>query len=145
MPTIATRITSDRIRDLQVEDNTNIQQLSELLAQGGFDIAQAYVLIHRAQEKDALIGRVGSYKMKNGDAVEYDTVDISMPNAERRAVKAICDEVDAAKEAAKQCARACMADCGCSRKDNVSVSANNDTVRINCNGIVLDINIRKAD
>ena len=77
------RVTSDRIHDVELHDGTTVGQFVKYLKQWGYDVADARVIVRRHAQKDALVGQLDSYVLKNLDAVEFATDIVDMPVANR--------------------------------------------------------------
>lgn len=84
---VAYRVTSDRIRDTELKAGTTVREFVALLAAHKFDVTQAHVRVIRREEDDVLIGRIGDYVLKEGDAVELITDEVDMPVLKKRIEK----------------------------------------------------------
>lgn len=72
MPTVAFRVRSTRIKDIELSANKTIKDLKNILAANGYDVNEATRI--RVIRRDAIvIGQMDSYVLRDGDCVEIDT------------------------------------------------------------------------
>lgn len=83
MPAIAFRVQSDRISDIEVPSGSTVADLRSSLFAKCYDVRDARVRVRRRREKDVLVGKVDSYRLGAGDAVEFCTESMHLPVAER--------------------------------------------------------------
>lgn len=80
MPTVAFRVRSTRIKDIELSNNTTIRDLKNILAANGYDVNEATRV--RVIRKDGIvIGQMNDYVLRNADCVEIDTAIIGPFNA----------------------------------------------------------------
>lgn len=114
MPAIAFRVKSDRIQDIELPAGTTVGSFTRLLAIRGYDVKDASIRIRRNQERDTLIGSVASYRLKDADAVEFNTESIALPVANRRMHEQEIAEAAAAEARAvaqQKCSSSCKGEC----------------------------------
>lgn len=73
MPTVAFRVRSTRIKDIELSPNhSTIADLKAILAADGYDVNEATRI--RVIRRDAIvIGQMDNYVLRDGDCVEIDT------------------------------------------------------------------------
>lgn len=73
MPTVAFRVRSTRIKDIELSPNhATIADLKAILAADGYDVNEATRV--RVIRRDAIvIGQMDNYVLRDGDCVEIDT------------------------------------------------------------------------
>lgn len=108
MPTVAFRVRSTRIKDIELSPNrSTIADLKEILAADGYDVNEATRV--RVIRRDAIvIGQMDNYVLRDGDCVEIDTQVIGPFNA--LAAREAREEREAARRAAmnhKHCEHHC--------------------------------------
>lgn len=72
MPTVAYRVRSTRIKDIELSANKTIKDLKNILAANGYDVNEATRV--RVIRRDAIvIGQMDNYVLRDGDCIEIDT------------------------------------------------------------------------
>lgn len=80
MPTVAFRVQSTRIKDIELSNHTTIKELKNILAASGYDVNEATNV--RVIRKDGIvIGQMNDYVLRDADCVEIDTRIIGPFNA----------------------------------------------------------------
>lgn len=73
MPTVAFRVRSTRIKDIELSKNATIRDLKNILAANGYDVNEATKV--RVIRKDGIvIGQMNDYVLRDADCVEIDTM-----------------------------------------------------------------------
>lgn len=120
-------VKSRRIRDIKTQEGDTIETLRAMLARNGYDVKDAAVTVRRYGNPRPLVGRVSSYKLKEGDCVEFLTDDVDFPMLRDEIAK-----VQAAHEAAahEKAPEAPAADKEAAHAKGVQVEQNGKTLVI---------------
>lgn len=73
MPTVSFQVRSERVKDIELQENATVTQLKDILAGAGYDVVESTkIRIHRPNGI-TVFGQVGSYKLKDAENVEICT------------------------------------------------------------------------
>lgn len=80
MPTVAFRVRSTRIKDIELSNNATIRDLKNILAANGYDVNEA-TRVRVIRQDGIVIGQMNDYALRDADCVEIDTAIIGPFNA----------------------------------------------------------------
>lgn len=80
MPTVAFRVQSTRIKDIELSNHTTIKELKNILAASGYDVNEA-TKVRVIRNDGIVIGQMNDYVLRDADCVEIDTHVIGPFNA----------------------------------------------------------------
>ena len=138
MKTVAFKVLSSRIHDIELEDGTTVDKLIKILTNNGYDVDGSAIIVNRASTKTKLVGQVGDYVLQDGDTLEFYKRSCETPALEQafhevsaaHVMEAECKlaQQGAVKDASSQKA-ACAKACGCPA-GKITVRENANTIEI---------------
>lgn len=133
MPTVAFRVRSTRIKDIELKAGQTIADLKSILHANGYDVEESTKV--RVIRHDAIvIGHMDHYVLNDGDCVEIDTHIVGPFNA----LEALCarEEREAARQA--QIDKATKCNC-CKGNKEKKASRHIEITRIGNTGIAIRV------
>ena len=122
----------DRIHDISLEEGTTVKQLADILKAGGFDIDRdTQIQVERPESRGGILaGKVGGYRLQQGDCVLFKTRSISCSAMRNAIEEAIAKKHKEEEERQRQNV------CTCGR----SVTINGVTITPVAGGVMIKIN-----
>lgn len=138
MKTVAFKVLSSRIHDIELEDGTTVDKLIKILVNNGYDVDGAAIIINRAATGTKLVGQVGDYELNDGDTLEFYKRTCETPALEKafheasaaHVMEAECklaqtNRIADATAQKQECAKAC----GCTT-GRITVRETNNSIEI---------------